>query len=167
MACLHSVKQENNVRGTYLQRNNLRIKLRMLLTYIFFLKFPTELTCVVNQTIFRKYIFTLCLITVKNCLTGIPVAICQLFAFTCKEHWQGLPLSPLDPVSPFEPFSPLKYMIHTREMLCSYCSILQETVLQVVSMEMVVCYLLASLSVNVDGDWLLRICAKFLLIKEK
>ena len=32
----------------------------------FFPKFPTELTCVVNQTVFRKYIFTLCLITVKK-----------------------------------------------------------------------------------------------------
>ena len=72
----------------------------------FFPKFPTELTCVVNQTVFRKYIFTLCLITVKKLLKGYPVAFCQLFAFTCKEHWQGLPLSPLDPVSPFEPFSP-------------------------------------------------------------
>ena len=36
-----------------------------------------------------------------------------------------------------------------------------------VSKEMVVCYLLASLSVNIDGDWLLTICAKFLLIKGK
>ena len=36
----------------------------------FFPKFPTELTCVVNQTVFRKYIFTLCLITVKKLLKG-------------------------------------------------------------------------------------------------
>ena len=33
--------------------------------------------------------------------------------------------------------------------------------------KMVVCYVLASLSVNIDFDWLLRICAKFLLIKNK
>ena len=32
---------------------------------------------------------------------------------------------------------------------------------------LVVCYLLASFSENIDGDWLLRISASFLLIKEK
>ena len=32
---------------------------------------------------------------------------------------------------------------------------------------LVVCYLLASFSENIDGDWLLRISASFLLIKVK
>ena len=32
---------------------------------------------------------------------------------------------------------------------------------------LVVCYLLASFYENIDGDWLLRICASVLLIKEK
>ena len=33
--------------------------------------------------------------------------------------------------------------------------------------KMVVCYLLESVSVNIDVDWLLRILANFLLIKKK
>ena len=32
---------------------------------------------------------------------------------------------------------------------------------------LVVCYLLASFCENIDGDWLLRICASVLLMKEK
>ena len=70
MACLHSVKQKNNVRGTYLQRNNFIDQVKDVAYLYFFPKFPTELTCVVNQTIFRKYIFTLCLITVKKLIKG-------------------------------------------------------------------------------------------------
>ena len=33
--------------------------------------------------------------------------------------------------------------------------------------KMVLCYLLESVSVNIDVDWLLRILANFLLIKKK
>ena len=108
MACLYSVKQKNNVRGTYLQRNNLWIKLRMLITYIFFpeISYRVNLCCELDNFQKISLYFRYVLLLLKNCLTTIPVAICQLFAFTCKEHWQGLPLSSLDPVSPFDPFSP-------------------------------------------------------------
>ena len=58
-------------------------------------------------------------------------------------------------------------MIHARECYAVIAVFYKRYSTTSVSKEMVVIYLLASLSVNVDGDWLLRICAKFLLIKEK
>ena len=135
----------------------------------FFPKFPTELTCVVNQTVFRKYIFTLCLIAVKklllkrlfqqrfvNCLL-LPVRNIGK-DFRCPLWIPCLLLIPFHPEN--------AWYTHVNAMqLLQYFT--RDIVLQVVSKEMVVFYLLASLSVNVDGDWLLRICTKFLLIKEK
>ena len=68
MACLYSVKQKNNVRGTYLQRNNLWIKLRMLLTYIFFpeISYRVNLCCELDN--FQK--ISLYLRSVKKLLNG-------------------------------------------------------------------------------------------------
>ena len=65
-------------------------------------------------------------------------------------------------LNPFHPKN-TSYKWHAIRLLRYFT---RDIVLQVVK-EIVVSYRLASFSVNIDGDWSLTICAKFLLIKEK
>ena len=113
-------------------------------------------------------VFTLCLITVKKLLNGYSSSDLPTVCFYLQRTLARTSVVPFGSRVSFWALFTLK--IHDTHMwnvmqLLQYFT--RDIVLQVVSKEMVVCYLLASLSVNIDVDWLLRICANFLLIKEK
>ena len=166
MACLHSVKQEKMYVVQIYRETIHRSQVKDVAYWYFTRKFLESLSVLWTRQFSENFVvFTLCLITVKKLLKGYSSSDLSTFCFYLQRTLARTSVVPFGSRVSFWSLFTLK-MHDTRTWnVMRYFK--RDIVLQVVSKEMVVRYLLASLSVNVDGDWLIRICAKFLLIKEK